>query len=44
MISDKVAEIFAATNAAYKAVSRKPTYTDIDKFDKTVNALLVDCI
>ena len=44
MTPDEVAEIFAATNAAYEAVSSKPTYADIDKFDETVNALLVELI
>ena len=44
MTPDTVAEIFTATNAAYEAVSSKPTYADIDKFDETVNALLVELI
>ena len=39
-----MAEIFAATNAAYEVVSRKPMYADIGKFDETLNTLLVEII
>ena len=44
MTSDEVAEIFAATKAAYETVSSKLTYANIDKFDETVNVLLVELI
>ena len=44
MNPDEVVEIFSATNAACETVTSKTTYADIDKFDETVNALLVDLI
>ena len=44
MTPDEVAEIFAATKAAYETVSSKLTYANIDKFDETVNVLLVELI
>ena len=42
MTPDDVIEIFAAASAAYESVSSKPTYTDIDRFDKKVNSILVE--
>ena len=44
MNPDEVAEIFAEKNVSHGEVSSKPTYADIDKFDETVNALLVELI
>ena len=44
MTPDEVAEIFATTNTAYGSVSSKPTYANVDKFDETVNELLVELI
>ena len=44
MTLDEVSDVFAAKNAAYGTVSSKPTYDDVDKFDETVNALLVELI
>ena len=44
MTPDEVAEIFAAANAPYETVISKHTYVDIDKFDETVNSLLVELI
>ena len=44
MAPDEVAEIFAATNAASRSVSSKPTYANVDKFDEIVNEFLVELI
>ena len=44
MTPDEVAAIFAAANAAYEKVTNKQNYVDIDKFDETVNTLLVELI
>ena len=42
MTPDKVVEIFATATAAYESVSSRPTYSDIDRFDKKVNSILVE--
>ena len=44
MNPDEVVDIFAASNTAYETVTSKSTYPDTDKFDETVNALLVELI
>ena len=44
MAHDVVAEMFTASNVAYETVTSKPNYADIDKFDETVNSLLVELI
>ena len=42
MTPNKVIEIFAAATAAYKSVTSKPAFTDIDQFDNKVNSILVE--
>ena len=44
MTPDEVTEIFAAANEAYETVTSKTTYSDTDKFDETVSALLVELV
>lgn len=41
MLPNEVAEIFVAASAAYKTVTSKPAYTDIDKLDEKLNSIIV---